>query len=177
MAVIVSQGESSTFAPAPEGLHQAVCVDVVDRGMVEGTWGVKHKLDVIWQVVPFDDDGREQHDDKDNRYQVLQRYTASLHPKSLLHQHLRAWRGKPFSDEELAGFDVEKLIGANCQLQIVHNIASNGRTYGNIQAIVPISKGMTKLKPIDYERIKERAKQNGQGGNGSGHDEEEDMPF
>lgn len=179
--IMVSQGESQTLAPAPEGLHQAVCVDVVDRGMVETQFGVKHKVDVTWQVVPFDDDGGEERDEEGHRFQVMQRYTASLHEKALLHQHLKAWRGKPFTKEELAAFDLEKLIGANAQIQVVHNLASNGKTYGNVQAIVPAGKKMTKLRPSeDYVRMNERAK-NGNG-NGHGHagaveDDDSDLPF
>ena len=39
----------------------------------------------------------------------------------VLYKDLVNWRGKPFSDEELGGFDVSKMIGAPANLFIEHN--------------------------------------------------------
>lgn len=87
---------------------------------------------------------------------VVSQYTLSLNSKAKLRQHLEAWRGRKFSGEELKGFDLEKLLGANCQLQIVHSLSDNGRTYANVQAIVPLGKGMNKIVELDYVRAKDR---------------------
>lgn len=32
MAIIATAGDSKSYTPAPEGTHQAVCVDVIDQG-------------------------------------------------------------------------------------------------------------------------------------------------
>lgn len=181
MPVIVSEPEGGSFAPAPEGLHQAVCVDVVDRGILDTSFGPKHKVDIIWQVVPFEDDGQEQRDEEGRRFQVMQRYTASLHEKALLFQHLKAWRGKPFTEEQLKGFDLDTVIGANCQIQVVHNIGSNKKVYANVQAIVPLGKKTDKIRATeDYVRAKDRVKHS----NGAAHEaqsgadaDEEGLPF
>ena len=37
MAIMASRG--GTYTPAPEGSHDAVFCDVVDLGMVDGTYG------------------------------------------------------------------------------------------------------------------------------------------
>lgn len=150
---IIVKDTGGTFTSAPEGLHQAVCVDVVDKGMQETQWGPKQQIKLVWQVEAVDEATSE-------RFQVHQTYTASLNEKAKLRQHLEAWRGRKFSKEELAGFDVEKLIDANCQLHIVHNLADAGRVYANVQAIVPLGKGMTKMRAQDYTRIKERLANN-----------------
>jgi hypothetical protein len=139
------------YKPAPEGLHQGVCVDVIDIGMVETQYGLLHKVDIRWEIEELNPE------DENKPFRVQCRYTLSLNDKANLTKHLNAWRGKVFTPEEKKGFDLEKLIGANCQLQLVHSISKNGRTYANIQAIVPISKTMTKLRPSDsYVRAKDR---------------------
>ena len=60
-----------------------------------------------------------------------------------------------FTDEELKGFDIEVLIGANCQLGIVHRTTENG-TYANLSTIAPLLKGMPKIEPLNYVRMKDR---------------------
>lgn len=149
MAIIVSYTKGD-FTPAPEGLHQAVCVDVVDQGMKQTQWGDKHKVQLRWQL--------DQADEKTGRpFLVMASYTLSLHKKAMLRQHLEAWRGRKFTEEELQGFDLEKLIGVNCQVQIVHNLGDEGQVYANVQAVVPLGKGMTQMRPsADYVRVCDR---------------------
>ena len=37
--MVMAQGSSGKkYTPAPAGTHQAVCVDVVDLGVIEKTW-------------------------------------------------------------------------------------------------------------------------------------------
>src|SRR5690606_1710967 len=38
MAIIARNTGSGDFEPAPAGAHQAVCVDVVDKGVVKTEW-------------------------------------------------------------------------------------------------------------------------------------------
>lgn len=103
-------------------------------------------------------------------FMVSKSYTASLNDKANLCQDLETWRGRKFTAEEKMGFDLEKLVGAPCQLQIVHNVVDGGQVYANVQAIVPIGKGMTKMRvPSDYVRKQDRE----QNGNGNGHAEEQ----
>jgi len=150
---IIARETKTDYTPAPEGLHQAVCCDVVDLGMREGKWGPKHKVLVKWQLEAVNEEGK--------RFTVAQSYTLSLHQKALLRQHLESWRSRRFTEQELEGFDLENLISANCQVQIVHNV-KDGTTYGNVQAIVPLGKGMPKLAVSkDYIRTIDRKDQNG----------------
>ena len=148
---IIAKNNKGEFTPAPEGLHPAVCCDVVDRGVVESQWGESHQVEVRWQL--------EDKDPKTNRpFMVQRRYRLSLHEKSSLRPMLEAWRGRKFSQEELEGFDLEKLIGVNCQVQVIHNIKDNG-VYANVQAVVPAPKNGTKLRvDSDYIRVCERDK-------------------
>lgn len=160
---MIISDNGGNFTPAPEGLFQAVCVDVVDLGQVETQWGNKHKVRLAWQIT-------EKDEETGKRYLVVGQFTASLNEKARLRAILESWRGKRFTKEELKGFDMEHLIGANCQLQIIHN--SNGeKTYANVQAITALPKGAGRMTPLDYVRVQDREPTtNGNGGNGgNGH--------
>ena len=141
---LIIKGNDGDFTPAPPGLHQGVCVDVVDLGVVDGKFGPKRQLKIVWQL--------KSRNEKGERFQIRGTYTQSLHEKSRLRHDLESWRGRPFTKDELRQFDVETLIGANCQIQVAHRVSQNGRTYANAQAIVPILKGMEKLAPENYTR-------------------------
>lgn len=141
---LIIKGSDQDFTPAPPGLHQAVCVDVVDLGMQETQFGEKRQLKIVWQL--------KTRNEKGERFQIRGTYTQSLNEKARLRHDLESWRGRPFTKDELRAFDVEKLIGANCQIQVAHRVSAKGRTYANAQAIVPLAKGMAKIEPENYER-------------------------
>ena len=44
MGGLIAREPASRFTPCPEGLHQAVCVDVEDCGVCETPYGPKHKV-------------------------------------------------------------------------------------------------------------------------------------
>src|SRR6185312_6280216 len=111
--------EKQQYSNAPQGLHQGVCVDVIDLGNVKSTWEgqerVSHMIRIVWMLDCEDEKTHKPHI-------VSQRYTLSLGKKANLCKMLEAWRGKPFTSEELDEFDVENVIGANGQVQVQHNI-------------------------------------------------------
>lgn len=147
MAIPV-RAPDSTFEPCPEGLHHGVCVDAVDLGIVQTAFGDKHQVQLRWQVDELNTQGK--------RFEVRKTYTASLGDKANLRKDLEAWRGKAFTPDELKGFDLERLLGANCQLNVVHTLADNGNLYANVRGIVPAPKGAVRLVPQDYVRQQDR---------------------
>ena len=144
MPLVIKEGGGGDFDPAPPGLHHSVCVDVVNLGWQETKFGKKKQVKIVWQTKTKDAKGR--------RFQIRGTYTQSLNEKSNLRHILETWRGRPFTPEELREFDVEKLIGVNCQIQVIHRASQKGRVYANAQAIVPAVKGMEHLTAEDYER-------------------------
>lgn len=176
---IVAKENRREWTPAPEGLHLAVCCDVIDLGLVKTEWGDKPKVRLVFQLGLFNEDGTEQFSpdfpDDDQRYQVRRDFGLSLSEKSTLRPFLESWRGRKFTKDELAGFDLEKLLGVNAQLQLIHNITDQGRTFSNIQAAVPLGRGMEKIHIKDYVREVDRAK--AQGINEGEHREESEVPF
>jgi len=136
MSIVVSGGKS--FDPPPEGAFAAVCVDVRDLGTVKSElWGDKQMVLITWELAEKMDDGRP--------FIATKRYNKSLHEKASLYKHLVSWRGKPFTAEELRGFDLEKLLGAPCQVVIQH-AEKEGVVYGNVQLVMRAQKGQA-LKP------------------------------
>jgi hypothetical protein len=143
MALIAKGGKA--FTPPPEGLWDAVAVDVIDLGMVDGQWGEKHKCRIVWEISELMSTGL--------RYLAQKQYTVSLHEKAALYKDLKAWRGKPFTAEELEGFDLEAVVGAPCQLLITIE-EKDGTQYGNITAIMKAKKKMASAGT--YVRVKDR---------------------
>ena len=135
------------FIPPPSGLQRAVCCDVVELGIVDTSFGPKRKIKLCWQSENLMDNGKP--------FLIQQRYTATLHPKGTLRPALESWRGKPLSQQEADDFDLEVLLGKNCQLLVVHSI-KDGVTYGNVQSIVPPAKGAAPLTVNGYIRVQDR---------------------
>lgn len=172
---------SGDFTPAPEGLWQGVCVDIVDKGMVQSAmYKPRHMIQLRWVV---DADPKL----PDGRLHIVSRmfgYTLAGE-NNKLRPFLEAWRGRAFTKEELQGFDPEKLLGVNGQVQIIHH-EHKGNTYANVQAVMALGKGMTKMNiPEDYVRQEERdrraaleAQPNGNGDAAEGYlAQDEDVPF
>lgn len=153
MAIHVSAGSGGDYTPAPAGVHQAVCCDVVDLGIVETEWQGQrksaHKVRLVWQLAEQMPDGRP--------FTVSSRYTASLHEKARLRADLQSWRGKAFTEAELVKFDLERLLGVGCLVNIMHT-SRGGKVYADIAAIMPLSARSPKLAvSADYVRVKDRA--------------------
>lgn len=153
MAIMVTAGENKDYAPAPEGTHQAVCCDVIDLGEVLDTFNPgkkKRVISLVWQLGATIT-GRPE------RLTAGKRYRRSLNEKATLRHDLESWRGRPFTAAESLGFDLEKLIGANCLLNIVHKPSADGtKTYGNVVSVMPLMRGLPAMKVEDYVRRQDR---------------------
>jgi hypothetical protein len=151
MGLTVSYSPNSAFRKVPPGVWAARCVGVVDLGTQEvefsGEKKLQHKLQLTWEVFGEDEAGVAltiEQDGKEVPLQISKRYTLSLNEKAALRKDLAAWRGRDFTPEELKAFDISKLLGVLCLLNVQHNEAPNGKTYANVASITPLPKGMPK---------------------------------
>jgi hypothetical protein len=162
---------TNDFVPAPEGLHPAACVDVIDRGQQQTPWGEKHQIALVWELAILMDDGRP--------FTVRKSYTASLHEKSNLHRDLKAWRGRAFTPQEMAGFDIENVLHKPCQLLVQH-AEKDGIIYANVAAVMRAGPGQRLAPSGHYVRVKDRQIVNN-GHNGPNRlavrPEEDEIPF
>lgn len=133
-------GGGSNYAPIEAGTYPARCVGVIDIGIQHNDFNGKdqEKIRIIWEL-PTE---RTEVDGQDKPRWMSKAYTASLHEKAALRKDLDSWRGKPFNSEELAGFNLENIVGAPCILTIVHQDSKTGGEYAKVSAISKIMKGM-----------------------------------
>lgn len=152
MALIASESSGSSggnYQPIEPGMYQAICYGIIDLGThFDETWKKsRHKVCIQWEIpeirIELERDGQT----IDAPRITSKQYPLSLHEKSGLRKDLESWRGRAFTAEELRGFDLAKLLGVNCLLNIVHQTKDNGKTYANIAGIVPLMKGQPVLKP------------------------------
>ena len=143
----VSDTGGGDFQKAPEGTHLARCYRFIDLGTQHNEkWDtLQRKVQISWELpTELMEDGRP--------FIVAAQYTASLSEKAYLRRDLEAWRGRKFTDEERAGFELADVLGAPCMLNIVHN-----DDYANVQGIVALPKGMecpelvNKIQRFDIE--------------------------
>lgn len=139
MSLTAKASGGGSVAPVEAGTHPAVCVSLIDIGEQFNEKYKKSSRKLIMQFEITDEqiiiDGHSE-----NRI-MSQTYTMSLNERSALYRDLIAWRSKPFTPEELAGFDLKKVLGVPCLLTITHT-ESDGGTYANISSISKTMKGM-----------------------------------
>jgi hypothetical protein len=137
MSLVLESKVGGDFKPHVEGIHPAVCVDVIDLGLVEtefqGQRRLVNKVRVVFETEQRTEDGRN--------CSLSKTFTASLHPKAKLSEFLGKWRGRPVVPGE--SIDLAKLIGACCTLVISHQQNLVGRTYASIDAVSKPTKRLT----------------------------------
>jgi hypothetical protein len=84
-------------------------------------------------------------------YSVDKEYTLSLGEKSNLRKDLKSWRGKDFTQEEADAFDVSKLIGVPCMINVIHTPKKSDPSvfYETIVSISTLPKGFECPKQIN----------------------------
>jgi hypothetical protein len=140
---ITAKTTQSNFELVPSGSHIARCYSMVEIGTVtenyKGELKTLHKVRITWELPletkVFNPEKGEQ------PFSVSKEYTLSMHEKSNLRKDLSSWRGRGFTEEEASAFDITKLLGVPCMVNVVHNTAQNGNTYANVLAISPLPKG------------------------------------
>jgi hypothetical protein len=140
--------EHTDYQPAPAGSHIAYCTRLIDLGTQATTYNGKprqqHKLYVEFQLTnALTTDGEP--------FAVGNRYTLSSSEKSTLRKHLESWRGKRFGDDEIAGFDLKRILGKPAIITTVHSTRTD-KTYADLTAIAAIPKG-TQLPPFESPTV------------------------
>jgi hypothetical protein len=142
--------------PLPDsGTVQAVCCAVWDLGLQSRHYAdgdsVSHKIIIAWEISQLINDPESEFNGQP--YMLRKEYTLSLGEKANLRKDLESWRGAPFTAEERKGFNVYSIYGANCLLGVKHepDKRDNGKVYANVSAILPLPKGMEKIKPVRAE--------------------------
>src|SRR5574343_372337 len=153
MGFIASDNGGSNFKRVPSGAFIGRCYSLIDLGTQhsEGKYGPKdqHKIQIGWELFGEDDDGNPltvEYDGKTMPMTIKKSYTVSLHEKSGLRRDLASWRGRDFTDEEAKAFDISKLIGAYCMVNVTTS-ENNGKTYCNVAGRTKLPTALKDAKP------------------------------
>lgn len=142
-------GNSQPREVIPSGNYVARCYRMIHIGTNYDTMYDKNKdeIRITWELPTetrvFDEAKGEQPMVIDGRY------TLSMHEKSNLRKMLESWRGAKFTDAQAEDFDITKLIGVPCMLNVIHNTKEE-RTYANIGSVSPVPKGLP--VPQEYNK-------------------------
>lgn len=134
MPVIVNKlsGGGSDFIPVPKGVHNAICVDAIDLGMVPSKDPGKpprHMLRLVFEVEAKKDDGC--------RMTCSNDFALYLSPTSNLSKFLQPWLGRPFAENE--AFDTDTLVGKCALLVVTHKPGTReGLVFANFIAAEPV---------------------------------------
>ena len=140
MPILAAEGETKPRIQAPAGSHVARCISVIDLGTQETPFGEAHKVQITWELPEEKAVFREERGEEP--FVLSKDYTLSLYEKANLRHDLESWRGRAFTEQELKGFDISKLIGAPCLLSVIHKTNTKGKTYANVSSVSALAKGM-----------------------------------
>ena len=139
-------GSAVDFDPAPQGMHIARCIRIIDLGTAMDTMYQKEKHDVffMWEIPgemkSYEKDGQQ----VTEPFTIGKYYTMSLSEGAHLRTDLESWRSVGFTPAELAGFDPKKVCGAPCMINVVHKPKKKKPTEVSavITAVTPLVKGL-----------------------------------
>jgi hypothetical protein len=174
MSTTVSEPEGGEVTLHPEGAFGAICADVYDVGTEQTQYGPKDRVLIVWETT-------EQHPEFSGPHRVNRKYTASLHSQASLRHDLESWRGKPFSDDELKGFDLENLLGVPALLTIRHT-ETGGQTYANVEHVAPPNDDVETPGEVSQGYIRIKNREDTYDGQGAQPDDtfpedKDDLPF
>jgi hypothetical protein len=153
MGLVASDSGGGNFKRVPAGVHIGRCYSLIDMGtqLSSGQYGEKlqHKIRVAWELFGEDENGEPltvEFEGKTMPMTISKSYTLSLSEKASLRKDLQSWRGKEFTDEETKGFDITKLLGAYCMVNVTTS-ETNGKTYSNVANLTPLPTALKNSKP------------------------------
>lgn len=147
MSIVAKRKTRKQYPQAKDGLHHGLLIDVVDMGEQVSSWGVKHKVKLVFAI--------EENDPQGKPILVSDFCALSLHEKAKLYAAVVALTGAEPAEET----DIESLIGKRCCLLTEQNAATDGFTYANVKHYTKDSGASPKLVvPNDFVRAKDRQK-------------------
>lgn len=143
--IIATSSGSTNFEPCPAGNHVARCYSMVHIGTIEDSYmGETHTVNKVRLTFEFPTERRIFNEEKGEQpYALSKEFTLSMHEKSNLRKMLEGWRGKAFTEAEAKSFDITKLLGVPCMVNVVHREKPDGKVYANIASISAVPKGLT----------------------------------
>ena len=138
---------SKVYEKPPTGVYIGVLADAVDLGIVQGKFGPKPMVCLVWVLNAKDKEG--------NYYRAMAQVNASLNEKSKLYDLIKGILGTA----PPVPYESENLIGKQNQLVVALEQDAQGKPFSNIKAILPFPAGTQPFPvPADFVRNKDRQK-------------------
>jgi hypothetical protein len=131
-----ASGGGEDFPKLEPGKYEGTCFRIVDLGTSEqeykGQVSKKKRIRLDFEITKAVDPETNEILMQDGRpFGVGKTYTASLFEAATLRKDLENWRDKTFTEQELEGFDVGKLVGMTARIEIGHTAPSDYGPGGN----------------------------------------------
>jgi len=140
---IIAENKGGDFVLIPAGNHIARCYGMVQIGTVKEETGIyagkeTHKVRISWETP------HEAHDFGKGiqPFSIHKEFTLSMNEKATLRKMLESWRGKAFTEVEAEKFDITKLLGKPCMINVIHKTSGKGSTYADISSLATLPKGL-----------------------------------
>jgi hypothetical protein len=163
MAITATSSGSTPRELIPTGNYLARCYKMIHIGTVEevilGEKKIMNKVRIGWELPT---EQRVFSEEKGLQPLVIDKeFTLSLHEKSALRATLKSWRGKDFTEDEAKAFDITKLLGVPCMINIIHKPSKKdpSRSFEEIAGITAVPKGFdipAQINPtfvLDYDNF------------------------
>jgi hypothetical protein len=146
--------EKKQFDPVPAGTHVARFIEIINIGSVETEWEgqkrLSHKIRLGFELCNERKVFKEGEQEKP--YTISREFTYSMGEKSNLRPVVEGMIGATLTDEEARTFDLEKLLGTACLLNVVH-VTKGDSVYANIKSASPLLKGITAPEQFNKSRL------------------------
>lgn len=153
---IIAKNSSAPRELIPAGNYMARCYQMLHIGTVmenfQGENKLQNKVRIGWELPTEQKVFKEENGEQP--LVISKEYSLSMNEKANLRKMLASWRGKDFSEDEAKEFDITKLIGVPCMLNIIHKPSKDGtKTYEEIGSISPMPKGMVCPLQINGNKV------------------------
>jgi hypothetical protein len=148
--VPIAKQTGGDFTPCPPGTHLARCIGCISLGTQEPNspqFSPAFKIMLVWEIPD------ELLGDSGKAMTVSAEYTCSLSEKANLRHILESWRGRPFTKQELDGFDVANVVDVPAMITVIHQTSGKGKTYAKVASVSSLPKGIV-AKPRVNELVR-----------------------
>ena len=138
--IVVKDNGGSPASPLEAGSYRAICYGIVVTGttFVPAFGNSSTKIVFLWELP----DERIVINGEDKPRAISETYTLSLNEKSNMRKMLASWRGRDFTQEELQGFSLKKILNAPCLVSTTIMQNKQGRDFAKVSSVTRIPKGM-----------------------------------
>lgn len=143
----------------PAGTHIARVVGLIYLGTVKGHWQGKetstYKIRLTWEIP---NELRSFKEGEEKTPMVISKEVGfSMGKKSTLRPIVEGVIGTSLNDEEAYGFDIEKILGLPCLINVIHEEKGDFGKFATLKSTAPLMKGtecppqVNKTKILSFE--------------------------